>query len=120
MIRYETPNINKQKTLGLNTHLEFFRRKKTFYQTINNELVYFENNDSYTSNEMLLNVEFIYRKNLKTKHKINLDYHATKVDTGIIFRNLNIYIASISWINITVSIFMNKLIAYFSKTTLLF
>ena len=89
MIRYETPNINKQKTLGINTHLDFFRRKKTFYQTFNNQLMYFENNDSYTSKEMLLNVEFIYRKNLKTKHKINLDYHATKVDTGIIFRNPN-------------------------------
>ena len=37
MIRYETPNINKQKTLGINTHLEFFRRKKTFYQTFNNQ-----------------------------------------------------------------------------------
>ncbi|MDC1063125.1 POTRA domain-containing protein [Flavobacteriales bacterium] len=89
MLSYETPNMNKQKTLGINTHLEFFRRKKTFYQTINNELVYFEDDNSFTSKEMLLNIEFVYRKNLKTKHKINFDYHSTKVNTEIIFRNPN-------------------------------
>ena len=39
MLRYETPYINKQKTLGINTHIEFFRRKKTYYQTVFNQPV---------------------------------------------------------------------------------
>ena len=90
MLRYETPYINKKKTFGINTHIELFRRKKTYYKTQNNQLIYFENdNDSYTSNEFLFDFEFVYKRSINTKHKINIDYHRIKIDEDISALNPN-------------------------------
>ena len=90
MLRYETPYINNKKTIGINTHIELFRRKKTYYKTLNNQLVYFENNNnSYTSNEFLFDFEFIYKKNTNIKHQINFDYHRIKIDENISILNPN-------------------------------
>ena len=90
MLRYETPYINKKKTFGINTHVELFRRKKTYYKTQNNQLIYFENdNDEYTSNEFLFDFEFVYKRSINTKHKINIDYHRIKIDEDISTLNPN-------------------------------
>ena len=97
MLRYETPYINKQKTLGINTHIEFFRRKKTYYQTVFNQLIYFENiENSYTSNEFLFDFEIIFKGNLNTKHKLNLNYQNVKIDQEIAILNPNYLLSGYS------------------------
>ena len=88
LFRYENLYINKKKTLGLNSQIELFRRKKTYYNTLNNELQYFpnfpvSNNNTYTSKDLVLNFELIYRNNLKTKHKLNLNYFKSIIDPEI-------------------------------------
>ena len=94
MLRFETPYLRKSKKIGLNTHIEFFRRKKTYYKTDRNQLIYFENEENnYSSNEFLFDFELIYKNNLNTKHKINLNYHQIKVDNEISMLNPN-YILS--------------------------
>ena len=96
--------LNKQKTIGINTHIEFFRRKKTYYQTIFNQLIYFENiENSYTSNEFLFDFEIIYKRNLNTKHKLNLNYQSVKIDQEIAILNPNYLLSGYS--NRTISDF---------------
>ena len=40
LLAYKVPYFNKNKTLGVNTNLQFFRRQKTHYATENNQLQY--------------------------------------------------------------------------------
>ena len=87
LFRYENLYINKKKTLGLNSQIELFRRKKTYYNTLNNELQYFNNNNTYTSKDLIINFELIYRNNLKTKHKLNLNYFKSIIDAEISLLN---------------------------------
>ena len=73
MLRYEAPYLNKIESFGLNTHIELFRRKKTYFKTDDNQLLYFENDENtYSSNELLFEFEIVYNKNLNTKHQLNL------------------------------------------------
>ena len=89
LFRYETPHINNKKTFGINTQIEFFRRKKTYFQTRENELQYFEENNLYTSKEMLLDLELLYRNNIKIKHKLKFKFHRSNVNSQIPLLNPN-------------------------------
>jgi outer membrane protein assembly factor BamA len=89
LFRYETPHINNNKTFGINTQIEFFRRRKTYFQTKENELQYFEENDTYTSKEMLLDLELLYRDNIKTRHKLKFNFHRSNVNAQIPLLNPN-------------------------------
>ena len=87
LLSYSNLFFNNTKTLGLNSQVELFRRKKTYYKTENNELLYFNNNDTYTSKDLLINFELIYRANLKTNHKLNFNYLQTTIDSTISYLN---------------------------------
>lgn len=90
MLRYEAPYLNKLESFGLNTQIELFRRKKTYYRTVDNQLLYFENDENtYTSNELLFEFEIVYNKNFNTKHQLNFDYHNVKIDEEISALNPN-------------------------------
>ncbi len=91
LFRYEAPYINNKKTLGINSYIEIFRRKKTYFKTENNHLVYFEDttNNSYTSRELLLNLELLYKSSIKTKHKLKFNFHQSIVNAAITFLNSN-------------------------------
>ena len=81
LLAYEVPYFNKNKTIGLNTNLQFFRRKKTHFSTDKNKLNYFES-DTFNSIDYDLNTEIIYRKNLRQKHKLKFIYlHSTITDS---------------------------------------
>ena len=87
LFAYEIPYFNKKKTIGINTNFQLFRRKKTFYKTVNNSLEYFENNDNYTSNDYGLNVEFLYRKGVHKKHKLKAFFFNSFVADSIAILN---------------------------------
>ena len=89
LLSYQIPYFNKQKTIGLNTNLQLFRRKKTHYQTIDNQLLYFEDENKYTANDYEANVELLYRKNIHYKHALKLHYFYSSVNDSVTFKNPN-------------------------------
>jgi hypothetical protein len=89
LLSYQIPYFNKQKTIGLNTNLQLFRRKKTHYQTIDNQLLYFEDENKYTANDYEANVELLYRKKIHYKHALKLHYFSSSVNDSVTFKNPN-------------------------------
>ncbi|MBT3611473.1 MAG: hypothetical protein HN522_00840 [Flavobacteriales bacterium] len=88
LLAYEVPYFNKNKTIGINTNLQFFRRKKTHYANYNNSLQYFES-DNFNSIDYDLNTEIVYRNNIHQKHKIKFTYLKSTVSDSISILNPN-------------------------------
>ena len=88
LLGYEVPYFNKNKTIGLNTNLQFFRRKKTHFSTEENKLNYFES-DTFNSIDYDLNTEITYRKNLHQKHKLKFTYLQSTITDSIAILNPN-------------------------------
>ena len=88
LLAYEVPYFNKNKTIGINTNLGFFQRKKTHYATDNNSLQYFES-DNFNSIDYDLNTEIVYRNNIHQKHKIKFTYLKSTVFDSITILNPN-------------------------------
>lgn len=89
LLSYKIPYFNKQKTIGINTNLQLFRRKKTHYKTVDNQLLYFEDKDNFTAKDYEVNIEFLYRKNIHYKHAIKLHYFSSVIADSIIAFNPN-------------------------------
>lgn len=87
LLSYQMPYLNKKKTIGLNTNLQLFRRKKTFYQTTDNTLRYFEKDDEYTSIDHTINLELLYRKGIDKKHKLKCYYFNSLIADSIAILN---------------------------------
>jgi len=88
LLAYEVPYFNKNKTIGINTNLQFFRRKKTHFSTEENKLNYFES-DTFNSIDYDLNTEIIYRKNLHQTHKLKFTYLQSTITDSIAILNPN-------------------------------
>lgn len=88
LFSYQMPSINKKKTIGINTNIQLFRRKKSFYKTENNNLIYYTNN-KFTTKDYEFNAELFYRKKIEKTHSLQLHYFLSDVDTAIINRNPN-------------------------------
>ena len=88
LLAYEIPYFNNNKTIGINTNLQFFRRKKTHFSTDKNKLNYFESSH-YNSIDYDLNTEIIYRKNLQQKHKLKFTYLHSIITDSIMILNPN-------------------------------
>ena len=88
LLAYEVPYFNKNKTIGINTNLQLFRRKKTHCLSEKNKLNYFES-DTFNSIDYDLNTEIIYRKNLHQKHKLQFTYLHSSIEDSISTLNPN-------------------------------
>jgi len=88
LLSYEVPYFNKNKTIGFNTNLQFFRRKKTHFSTEENKLNYFES-ETFNSIDYDLNTEIIYRKSLHQKHKLKFTYLRSIITDSIAILNPN-------------------------------
>ena len=89
LLSYQVPFFNKNKTLGINTDFQFFRRKKTFYKTENDSLFYFTNNKKFTSRDYEFSTEILFRNDIKKTHHLRLHYFYSKIDTSIARLNPN-------------------------------
>jgi hypothetical protein len=89
LFAYEIPYFNKKKTIGINTNFQLFRRKKSFYKTENDTLLYYTNNDEFTTKDYEFNTELLYRKGVHETHKLKFNYFLSDVDTVIINKNSN-------------------------------
>ena len=88
LLGYEVPYFNKNKTIGFNTNLQLFRRKKTHFSTEENKLNYLES-DTFNSIDCDLNTEITYRKNLHQTHRLKFTYLHTIVNDSIATLNPN-------------------------------
>ena len=88
LLSYEVPYFNKNKTIGINTNLQFFRRKKTHFSTEENKLNYLES-DKFNTTDYDLNTEITYRKNLQQTHKLKFTYLNTIINDSIAKLNPN-------------------------------
>ena len=88
LLSYEVPYFNKNKTIGFNTNLQFFRRKKTHFSTEENKLNYFES-ETFNSIDYDLNTEVIYRKSFRQKHKLKFTYLHSAITDSIAKLNPN-------------------------------
>ena len=88
-LNYDIPYLNKSKTLGINTDLNYFRRKETFYNTSNNHLQYFIDDKKYSSKEIIAFSELIYRQDSRKKHKVKLGYHSSEITDSLSKLNPN-------------------------------
>tara|TARA_B100000427_G_scaffold329362_1_gene345237 strand:- start:953 stop:2359 length:1407 start_codon:yes stop_codon:yes gene_type:complete len=89
LFSYQIPYFNKTKTIGLNTNIHIFRRKKSFYKTEQNALVYYTRDNRFTTRDYQYNTEIIYRKGVHRTHNLRFHYFLSNVDTAIINRNAN-------------------------------
>ena len=89
LLSYQIPYFNKQKTIGINTALQLFRRKKSFYKTENNVLLYHINNNLFTTKDYEFNTCFLYRKGVQQSHHLRYHYFLSEVDQKIINKNPN-------------------------------
>ena len=89
LFSYQIPYFNKNKTIGLNTNIHVFRRKKSFYKTKDNVLVYYTRDNLFTTKDYQYNTEIIYRKGMRRTHNLRFHYFLSNVDTAIINRNPN-------------------------------
>jgi len=88
LLAYEIPYFNKNKTIEINTNLQFFRRKKTHFLTEYNKLNYLEG-DTFNSIDYDLNTEIIYRNNHHQKHKLKFTYLQSRITDSIATLNPN-------------------------------
>ena len=88
-LTYNVPYFNSRKTLGFNLNLEFHRKKKTFYKSENNKLIYYENEDEYTSKDFIFDLELLYRKGIRREHKLKFGHYNSTISDSIKFLNNN-------------------------------
>ena len=88
LLSYKVPYFNKNKTIGVNTNLQFFSRKKTHFTSQKNKLKYLES-DTFNSIDYDLNTEIIYRKSLRQKHKLKFTYLNSTISDSIAKLNSN-------------------------------
>ena len=89
LFSYQVPYFNKEKTIGINTNLQLFRRKKSFYKTENDTLLYYTNNDVFTTKDYEFNTDLLYRKGVHKTHHLRFHYFLSEVDTAITNKNSN-------------------------------
>ena len=89
LIAYQIPYLNKKKTIGLNTRFQIFRRKKSFYKTQNNTLLYYASNDAFTTKDYEFNTEILYRRGIHKTHKVKFHYFKTETVDSILILNLD-------------------------------
>ena len=89
LFNYEIPYFNTKKTIGINAFAQLFRRKKSFYKTLDNKLIYYENNKDYTTKDFELELDVLYRKDTRHKHKLKLHYLQSNIADSIAYLNPN-------------------------------
>ena len=89
LFSYQIPYFNKNKTIGVNTNIHFFRRKKSFYKTENNTLLYYTRENTFTTKDYQYNTEIKYRQGVHQTQNLRFHYFYSNIDTAITNMNPN-------------------------------
>ncbi len=87
LIAYKIPYFNKKKTIGFKTRFQLFRRKKSFYKTQNNTLIYYTSNDAFSTKDYEFNTEILYRRGIHKTHKLKFNFFKTEIVDSIFILN---------------------------------
>lgn len=83
-LMYSIPYLFKSKKHGLITEASYFRQNEIPYNTYNDKLVFYKDNDHYVKEYQDFALSYIYRPKHFTKHTFKAGYyHATVQDTII-------------------------------------
>jgi outer membrane protein assembly factor BamA len=92
-IFYSIPYIDKKKRFGINYAIGWLYNKQIPYQTINNKLVYFEDESSnyFMRKRFNTSIQLIYRSKFYTTHGIKIEYQKNQIEDTIALLNSNYF-----------------------------
>ena len=93
LIGYNKPQLNINEHIGINLFSQIFRRKKTFYTTSHDTLLYYTDKNKYTSIDYETHAEILFRKKINYIHKLKIAYFLSKISKQIAILNPN-YLAN--------------------------
>ncbi len=80
--RYTIPYINKKRTIGFVTNLHFSRNREIWYDTRDNKLQFFTDDEKFTIKRVKASAGLQFRKDMRVLHKGEFGYnHYTIADT---------------------------------------
>lgn len=82
-ISYDLPYINKAKTLGLSTDINFLRNREVNYQTQENKQAFFEQEDNFLYDRFEASTEFVYRPGIRSFHRFKIGFNQNRVGSAI-------------------------------------
>ena len=82
-IGYDIPNLNKNKTLGLNLSTGYAEYKEVNNRSENNKRIFYKNENGPGKQIVFASAKLTYRKSLNARHQFGLRYDNVKVDTGV-------------------------------------
>ncbi|MCD4746124.1 MAG: hypothetical protein K8R58_07480 [Bacteroidales bacterium] len=88
-LSYKNPYINKAKTIGMGFGGGFAQNHEVSYMTVDNEVKYFKEENSYPKREIFSYLEFFLRKNINNTHWIKLNYSGYHFSDSLLDHNPN-------------------------------
>ena len=82
-ITYVSRSLGKNRSFFVESEIDFFRRKKTDYLISNNQLQYLNNDNDFTSTDLIAELKLISKKEFRISNSIFLKYHRCVVDNEI-------------------------------------
>ncbi len=91
---YKLPFINKAQTLGASTNFLFTRNKEVGYNTIENDLLFFRDDDQFLFKRFRYGLGGTYQPFLYQKHKVELYYFHRIIADTILQMNSNFFLGN--------------------------
>lgn len=79
LLKYTRPYINKAKTIGLDFHVAFEKRRELNYATVDNHLVYLKNRADFLFRNFSTELAFTHRRRFKNRHRLALAYNYRQI-----------------------------------------
>ena len=77
---YTLPSFNKAQTLGLNLNFLHTREKEIGYNTLDNELAFFRDDNQALLRRLRLGAGLLYRPRFQYFHRLDLAWHDNRID----------------------------------------
>ena len=101
---YSVPYINKNKTSGLNIQATYSRNHEIAYESFENKLHYFKNQERNVREELGLTLGYTYRRNLYNTHALSAEYRKASIADTIAIINPDYFLdadSSIKYVGLT-------------------
>ena len=110
-VAYEIPYLTKNKRHGLETEFSYFKKNETEYNTINDKLVFYRNDNSYALKYYRGSISYKYRYKHYTHHRFSIGYYHGFIHDSIILLNPNYFDKALNtqkYFNVEYSLNINK------------
>jgi outer membrane protein assembly factor BamA len=76
---YRLPYLNKEGSIGVNLYYSFKQRREQNYQTVNNQQLFYLNEDAFVYKNTSADVAMTYRRKLYVSHVLRMGYRNTEI-----------------------------------------